>query len=61
VFWSPKIIKVDFEAAAISAINKVFPGSVITDYNFHFNQCLWRQIQNIDLAVEYKEDDLAVE
>lgn len=57
VFWSPKIIKVDFEAAVISAINKVFPGSVITGCNFHFNQCLWRQIQNIGLAVEYKEDE----
>jgi hypothetical protein len=44
VFWLPKIIKVDFEAAVISAINKVFAGSVITGCNFHFNQCLWRQI-----------------
>jgi hypothetical protein len=47
-FWSPKIIKVDFEAAVISAINKVFPDSVITGCNFNFNQCLWR-IQNIRL------------
>jgi hypothetical protein len=56
VFWSPKIIKVDFEAAVISAINKVFPDSVITGCNFHFNQCLWRQIQNIGLTAECKED-----
>jgi hypothetical protein len=57
VFWSPKIIKVDFEEAVISAINKVFPGSVITGCNFHFNQCLWRQVQTISLTVEYKEDE----
>jgi hypothetical protein len=57
VFWSPKIIKLDFEAAVISAINKVFPDSVITGCNFHFDQCLWRQIQNIGLTVEYKEDE----
>jgi hypothetical protein len=35
VFWSPKIIKIDFEAAVINAINKVFPDSVITGSNFH--------------------------
>jgi hypothetical protein len=57
VFWSPKIIKAVFEATVISAINKVFPDSVITGCNFHFNQCLWKQIQNIGLTVEYKEDE----
>jgi hypothetical protein len=57
VFWSPKIIKFDFEAAVISALNKVFPYSVSTGCNFHFNQCLWRQIQNIGLTVEYKENE----
>jgi hypothetical protein len=50
-------MKFDFEAAVISAINKVFPDSVIIGCNFHFNQCLWRQIQNIFLKVEYKEGD----
>jgi hypothetical protein len=57
VFWSPKITKVDFEAAVMSAINKVFPDSVITGCNFHFNQCPWRQIHNTGLTVEYKEDE----
>ena len=39
-------MKDDFEAAVISAINKVCQDSVITACNFHFNQCLWRQLQN---------------
>jgi hypothetical protein len=52
-FWSPKIVKVDFEAI-ICAIYKVFPDSVSIECNFHFNRCLWRQIQNIGLAVEHK-------
>jgi hypothetical protein len=56
VFWSPKIIKVDFEAAVLSAINKVFPDSIITGCNFHCNQSLWRQTQNIGLTVEYREN-----
>jgi hypothetical protein len=57
VFWSPKIIKIDFKAAVISAINKVFLDSVITGCDFHFNRCLWRQIQNIGLTMKYKEDE----
>jgi len=36
---------------------KVFPFSLITGWNFHFRQCLWRQIQNISLMVEYKETE----
>jgi hypothetical protein len=38
VFWSPKMIKVDFEAVVISAINKVFLDAIIAGCNFHFNQ-----------------------
>jgi hypothetical protein len=57
VFWSPEIIKVDFEAAGISAINKVFPDSAITGFHFLFNQYLWRQIQNIGLTVEFKDNE----
>jgi hypothetical protein len=53
VFWLPKIIKVDFEAAVISEINKVFLDPVITGCNFHFKLCLWKQVQNIGLRVEY--------
>jgi hypothetical protein len=52
--WPPKIIKVDFEAAVISAINEV---SDIAGCIFHFRQCLCRQLQNICLTVEYKEID----
>jgi hypothetical protein len=57
VFWSPKNLKVDFEAAVIGAINTAFPDSVITGCNFHFNQCLWRQTQNTGVMVEYKENE----
>jgi len=39
------IIKVDYEAAVVSAINTVLPDSVITGCNFHFSQCLWRQLK----------------
>jgi len=48
------IMKINFEAAVISAVNEVCQISVITGCNFHFIQCLWRQIKNIVLPGEYK-------
>jgi hypothetical protein len=56
-FWSPKITKVDSEAAVMSVINKVLPAFVTPCRNFDFNQCLWRQIQNTGLTVEYEENE----
>ena len=46
----------DFEAAVVSAIIKSFQ---IPYYwlGFNFNQCLWRQLKNIGLTVEYKENE----
>jgi hypothetical protein len=48
-FRSQKNIMVDFEAAVVSAINKIFPGSTIAGCKFYFGQCLWRSLQNIYL------------
>ena len=56
-FRSPKVIKVYFETTVIGAIHKIFPDSVITGCNFHCNQCLWTQIQNIRLTVQYEENE----
>jgi len=47
--------KVDFEEAVISAVNKVFQFSVITGCNFHFTQCLWRQIKILLLWLSTKK------
>ena len=55
-FLAINIMKVYIEAAVVSAINTVFPDSVITGYNFNFSQCLWRQLTNISLMVEYKKE-----
>jgi len=50
-------MKDDLEAAVVSAINKVFPDSIFTGCNFHSSHCLWIQLQNICLTVEYKENE----
>jgi hypothetical protein len=48
-----KKITGDFEAAVVSAINQVFPDSVIAGYDFNFSQCL----KNNGLTVENKENE----
>jgi hypothetical protein len=50
-------MKVDFEAADVSAINQIFPDSVITGCNFQLNQCLWRQRQTTGLTGQRKENE----
>lgn len=58
-------MKDGFEAAVVSEINKAPSESIVTCCNFHFSQCLWRQLQNIGLTVLYctknmnKSDSLA--
>ncbi|GBN56320.1 hypothetical protein AVEN_183778-1 [Araneus ventricosus] len=47
--WSPECLTMDFEVAAIMGAKIVFPTLEIKGCNFHFNQCLWRQVQSIFL------------
>ena len=35
-FWSPKIVKIDYEVAVVTAGNKALPDSVIADCKFSF-------------------------
>jgi hypothetical protein len=50
-------MKDDFEAAVVSEINKIPSDSIFTCCNFHFSQCLWRQLQTIGLMLVYKEHE----
>ena len=57
---NPRIITVDYEKAAISALKYLFPNAMIKGCNFHFNQCIFRKIQEIGLQQQYNassEDD----
>lgn len=53
--WSPKYIKLDFEMAAVEAVRLIFPESFVSGCNYHYNQCLWRQIQNLGLTTDYRD------
>lgn len=57
VGWSPKKIKIDFEAALQEALDDVFPEADLSGCIYHFNQCLWRKIQSLGMAAEYKDDE----
>ena len=50
---NPKTITVDYEKAAIGALKNIFPNSKIKGCNFHFNQCIFRKIQEIGLRQDY--------
>lgn len=57
---NPKTITLDFEKGAISALKNVFPNASIKGCNFHYNQCIFRKIQELGLQKEYNdssEDD----
>ena len=52
----PKSVLSDFEKSAMTAYEAEFPGIVIKGCHFHMTQSMWRKIQEIGLAKEYKEN-----
>lgn len=55
--WKPKKVNVDFEAAAIMALQEVFPAAQIQGCYFHLKKCLWRKVQELGLTRDYKENE----
>ncbi|CAN8008537.1 unnamed protein product, partial [Ixodes pacificus] len=53
---SPPFLLVDFEMAAMNAIRRTFPATVLKGCLFHFTQCLYRKIQKAQLQTRYAED-----
>jgi hypothetical protein len=49
----PRFITLDFEQGAISALKHVFPGATLKGCNFHYNQCLFKKIQELGLQKDY--------
>ena len=48
----PKSIMLDFEKAAINAVSKWFPLTIIMLCYFHLCQNLWKNVQNKGLVTE---------
>ncbi|KAF0708394.1 Uncharacterized protein FWK35_00036338 [Aphis craccivora] len=53
---NPNSIIIDFEQPFILAFKDVFPNAEIKGCFFHFQQCLWRKIQENGLQNIYAED-----
>lgn len=43
--------------AMLQALKNIFPNSEIKGCNFHFNQCIWRKVQELGLVKEYTTND----
>ena len=63
--WEPTAMVMDFEQALISAVETELPGCSSVELPttsmhgcyFHFNQSLWRHIQDLGLARRYRHDE----
>ena len=54
---NPQKWMTDFERASINAIQSSFPQVSHTGCFFHFQQCVWRKIQEMGLSLAYREQD----
>lgn len=52
--FQPKAVMIDFEMAMVKAVQQELPGSEIRGCYFHFMQCLWRKVQELELVALYK-------
>lgn len=52
----PDRVICDFEISLISAIQAEFPNTTVRGCYFHFCQSLWRKVQQLGLASEYRQN-----
>ena len=43
----PSFITIDSEQAAILAVKLIFPNAIIRGCHFHFNKCIYTQLQDL--------------
>ncbi|XP_046546596.1 uncharacterized protein LOC124256665 [Haliotis rubra] len=53
---APASVQIDFEQAAIRAIETEFPAAKVRGCYSHFSQAIWRKVQDLGLAVQYQGD-----
>ena len=50
--------QLDFEISTLQAVRELFPLAEIKGCNFHFDQCLFRKVQEEGLTVAYRDVDV---
>ena len=53
--FNPESIFIDYEIAVIEAINYILPLTQVRGCLFHFAQCVWRKVQQLNLVNDYKK------
>ena len=57
---APGEVMTDDELALVQSLSLAFPGAALRGCHFHFTQCLWRKVQKLGLAEDYREKDETV-
>ena len=55
--FTPSHLIVDYEAAAIGALEEVFPTAIISGCLFHFSQAILRKVSKLGLRTRYLQDE----
>ena len=53
--WRPESVISDFEQYLIAAIETEIPNARLSGCYFHFGQNLWRKVQSLGLARDYRQ------
>ena len=53
--WRPRRVICDFKQALLVAVETELRHAQISGCYFHFNQSLWRKVQNLGLAASYRQ------
>ena len=53
----PRRVVCDFEKSLMIALEFEFPTSRLSGCYFHFTQSLWRRVQHVGLAADYRNDE----
>ena len=54
IVFQPRMVTMDFELAAINAVQQLFPAAEVKGCFFHFTQCIWRKTQEHGLQTAYE-------
>ncbi|CAF4475878.1 unnamed protein product [Didymodactylos carnosus] len=57
IVLSPSSILIDFEKAAINAINDVFPQTLVKGCHFHYAQNVWKKVKKYGLVKLVKQEN----